>query len=70
MTQYPVSVHRSHAGEEEQPNFDSALKRFIFVIKLSLDVKTNGKFIKNSARTIKVSDFSAFQIRVSYRHQR
>ena len=70
MTQYSVSGHRSHTGEEEQQSFDSALKRFRFVIKLSLDGKTSGKFIKNSASIIKVSDFSAFQIKVSYRHQR
>lgn len=69
MTQYPVSGHRSHTGEEEQQSFDSALKRFRFVIKLSLDGKTTGKFIKNYSSIIKVSDFSASQIRVSYRHQ-
>ena len=69
MTQYRASGHRSHAGEEEHQSFDSALKRFIFVIKLSLDGKTNGKFIKNSTSITKVSDFSASQIRVSHRHQ-
>ena len=69
MTQHPMSGHRSHAGEEEHQCFDIAVKRFRFIIKPSLDGKTNGKFIKKPASILEVNEFSASQIRVSYSHQ-
>lgn len=54
MTQYLVSGHRSNTGEEEHQCFDIAVKRLRFIIKPSLDRKTNGKFIKKPASILRV----------------
>lgn len=53
MTQYPVSGHRSWAGDEENLRFDVAAKRLRFIMKPSLARKTSREFIKKPASILK-----------------